>query len=142
MHLLQLIILLLFLLLCQFLLLLLFYLLRSNHMMSLCQLLNTTKRLMWKLTECKLDLNPVFTSPKCYWLRNSLHQSMKSCNMKMETTMKDEYLELLRNETWSLVPIPPDRIVIGCRWVFKIKENLDGTIHKYKAQLVIEGFHK
>ena len=31
---------------------------------------------------------------------------------------------------------------IGCKWVFKVKENPDGTMNKYKARLVAKGFHQ
>ena len=34
---------------------------------------------------------------------------------------------------------PTDRQKIGCKWVFKTKENSDGTINKYKAQLATKG---
>lgn len=59
-----------------------------------------------------------------------------------KSAMQDEYLALMRNETWSLVPLPADRHAIGCKWVFKVKENPDGTIQKYKARLVAKGFHQ
>lgn len=29
---------------------------------------------------------------------------------------------------------------LGCKWVFKVKENLDGTVNKYKARLVAKGY--
>ena len=38
----------------------------------------------------------------------------------------------MRNNTWSLVPLPPDRKAIGSKWVFKLKENSDGTLNKHK----------
>ena len=50
--------------------------------------------------------------------------------------MQQEYEALMKNNTWSLVPLPPDRKPIGCKWVFRVKENVDGSINKYKAQLV------
>ncbi|XP_020237712.1 uncharacterized protein LOC109816943 [Cajanus cajan] len=60
----------------------------------------------------------------------------------MVTRAKDEHNALLHNGTWSLVPFPPNRTPIGCKWVFRVKENPDGTIHKYKARLVAKGFHQ
>ena len=56
--------------------------------------------------------------------------------------MIDEYLDLLRNNTWNLVPHPTDRKLIDSKWVFKVKKNPNGTINKYKARLVAKGFHQ
>jgi histone deacetylase 1/2 len=41
-----------------------------------------------------------------------------------------------------LVPLPTNRKAIGCKWVFCVKENADGTVNKYKARLVAKGFHQ
>lgn len=30
--------------------------------------------------------------------------------------------------------------MIGCKWVFKIKTNIEGAVNKYKARLVAQGF--
>jgi histone deacetylase 1/2 len=56
--------------------------------------------------------------------------------------MKEEYDALIRNNTWTLVPPPVHKQPIGCKWVFRVKENPDGTIHKYKARFVATGFHQ
>nr|KYP50410.1 Retrovirus-related Pol polyprotein from transposon TNT 1-94 [Cajanus cajan] len=56
--------------------------------------------------------------------------------------MKQEYNALLNNGTWTLVSLPPNKTAIGCKWVFRIKENSDGTVNKYKARLVAKGFHQ
>jgi hypothetical protein len=32
------------------------------------------------------------------------------------------------NNTWTLVSLPPHKTPIGCKWVYKIKHNLDGSI--------------
>ena len=44
------------------------------------------------------------------------------------------------NNTWTFVKLPPGRKAIGSKWVFKVKENVDGSIDRYKARLVAQGF--
>lgn len=56
--------------------------------------------------------------------------------------MSEEFNALLKNNTWELVPAHPTQNVIGCKWVFRIKRNPDGSINRYKAQLVAKGFHQ
>ena len=56
--------------------------------------------------------------------------------------MEEEYEALLKNNTWSLQPLPAGRSPIGCKWIFRIKQNLDGCIQKYKARLVAKSFHQ
>ena len=58
------------------------------------------------------------------------------------SAMQFEYAALLKNHTWDLVPLPSNRKAVGCKWVFRIKENADGSINKYKARLVAKGFHQ
>lgn len=54
--------------------------------------------------------------------------------------MKDEFGALQKQHTWSLVPLPSHKNQIGCKWVFKIKRNSDGSIARYKARLVAKGY--
>ena len=42
---------------------------------------------------------------------------------KWITTMEYEMVSLNRNQTWTLVDLPKDSKVIGCRWVFREKDN-------------------
>ena len=51
-----------------------------------------------------------------------------------------EYSSLIKNKTWELVDLPPGKNIVGNRFVFKAKPNPDGTIAKYKARLVAQGF--
>lgn len=55
--------------------------------------------------------------------------------------MQAEHDALMDNPTWSLTALPPGQTAIGCKWVFRIKENLDGTVNKCKAHLVAKEFH-
>ena len=57
-----------------------------------------------------------------------------------QKAMKDELEMIEKNDTWELVDRPSEKPVIGVKWVFKTKLNLDGTINKYKARLVVKGY--
>ena len=50
--------------------------------------------------------------------------------------MMEELQALQANNTWSLVQLPSGKPIVGCRWVYKV----DGTLEKYKARLVAQGF--
>nr|CAN83340.1 hypothetical protein VITISV_021483 [Vitis vinifera] len=54
--------------------------------------------------------------------------------------MQEEIKTLNKNRTWDLVPRPPTTNIVGSKWVFKTKLKEDGTIDRYKAQLVAQGF--
>jgi len=54
--------------------------------------------------------------------------------------MKDEYMALMQNKTWDLVPLPPHRTAIGSKWIYRLKYNVDGSIAKYKDRLVAQGY--
>lgn len=56
--------------------------------------------------------------------------------------MKEEYDALLNNATWDLVPCPKDKKIIGCKWIYKVKRNSNGSLARYKARLVAKGFHQ
>ncbi len=39
-----------------------------------------------------------------------------------------------------LQTLPKDKKKIGCKWVYKIKHNVNGFMSKYKARLVAKGY--
>jgi len=54
--------------------------------------------------------------------------------------MTKELSALADNQTWSIIPLPAGKYAVGCRWIFKTKFNVDGTIERHKARLVAQGF--
>ena len=53
---------------------------------------------------------------------------------------QSELDSLKENDVYDVVDLPPGRKVVGSRWVFKVKQNSDGSIERYKARLVAQGF--
>jgi len=51
--------------------------------------------------------------------------------------MNVELQALERNDTWMLTKLPPGKRAIGCKWLYKNKYRLDGSIDRHKARLVI-----
>ena len=70
----------------------------------------------------------------------SMDEALNSSNaFKWKAAADSEYESLLKNDTWKLVELPPGKNVVGCKWIFKLKRNADGSISRYKARLVTQG---
>ncbi|KAH9646639.1 hypothetical protein KPL70_024932 [Citrus sinensis] len=55
--------------------------------------------------------------------------------------MKEEMDSLYKNDTWTLVKKPDKKKVIGCKWVYKLKQGITGVEPvRFKARLVAKGF--
>ncbi|KAI5353001.1 hypothetical protein L3X38_005893 [Prunus dulcis] len=57
-----------------------------------------------------------------------------------QSAMREEIEALHAQGTWDLVPLPAHKNLVGCKWVYRIKKNADGSIASYKARLVAKGF--
>lgn len=56
------------------------------------------------------------------------------------TAMQEEMDSLNQNGTWILTELPKDRKAIGCKWVYTCKYLADGSVARFKARLVAQGF--
>ncbi len=59
---------------------------------------------------------------------------------KWDNAMDEEIMALDANATWELVALLKFKKTIGCKWVYKIKHNADGSVSRYKARLVAKGY--
>jgi len=54
--------------------------------------------------------------------------------------MDEKVDALLSQGTWNLVTAPPRSDIGGCKWIFTVKRQPDGTVNRYKARLIVKGF--
>ena len=66
------------------------------------------------------------------------HQAIGDPNWDVAMAVELQALEL--NNIWSLVLLPPNKRVVGCKWIFKIKYKSDGSVERYKARLDAKGY--
>jgi hypothetical protein len=59
---------------------------------------------------------------------------------KWQSAMDHEIATLEKAGTWNTVSQPAAKNIVSSKWVFCIKCKADGSIEKYKAQLVAQGF--
>ena len=63
-------------------------------------------------------------------------------HLDWQAAMKTEYDALLTNSTRTLVPKPVNKLIIGCKWIYKLKLKVDGSVDRFKARLVAKGFNQ
>ncbi|GJZ21908.1 zinc finger, CCHC-type containing protein [Tanacetum coccineum] len=67
--------------------------------------------------------------------------AMKSQDVSFwKEAINDEIDSIMGNNTWVLTDLPLGCKPLGCKWIFKRKMKVDGTVEKFKARLVIQGF--
>ena len=59
---------------------------------------------------------------------------------KWMAAIKEEVQALKKNGIWELFSLPQGKKIAGCKWIFSIKYNVDGSVNRYKACLVAKGF--
>ncbi|KAI3470208.1 hypothetical protein Pfo_026871 [Paulownia fortunei] len=69
--------------------------------------------------------NPIITKP---------FQALNSKEWKQ--AMKVEMDTLENNKIWEMVELPKGKRPMGCKWVFSVKYNADGSLERNKARLV------
>ncbi|KAL5567442.1 hypothetical protein UlMin_024017 [Ulmus minor] len=72
----------------------------------------------------------------------SYEEALRHTNSKeWKIAMKEEMNSLIKNQIWTLVEKPTKQKIVGCKWIYKLKEGTyEGRQKKHKAQLVAKGY--
>ncbi|CAA7036575.1 unnamed protein product [Microthlaspi erraticum] len=85
----------------------------------------------------KLNLHTTITrSPD--WIPETVAEALKCPHWRQ--AMIEEINSHIRNHTWHLVRYTDISNLVGNRWIFTIKRKADGSIDRYKARLVAQGY--
>nr|GFA12108.1 putative retrotransposon Ty1-copia subclass protein [Tanacetum cinerariifolium] len=52
----------------------------------------------------------------------------------LKETMKSEIQSMYDNQVWNMVDTTPGLKMVGCKWIFKKKTDMDEKVHTYKAR--------
>jgi transposase InsO family protein len=58
------------------------------------------------------------------------------------SAMAEEIAAIHKNNTWTLMNLPPGKSPISTKWVYKTKLRPNGSIHRKKARLVCRGYEQ
>lgn len=56
--------------------------------------------------------------------------------------MNQEWAAVEMNNTQVLTNLLVGKKAIGCKWIYRLKHNLDGFIDRFKARLVAKGYNQ
>jgi hypothetical protein len=54
--------------------------------------------------------------------------------------MLEEYISIIKNNVWDIVPRPKDKSVVSSKWIYNIKHAADGSVENFKARFAARGF--
>jgi len=88
-----------------------------------------------ELNETFISLHMLEDDPKTY------DEAVSSLDASLwKDAIKSEIESIMSNHTWELVDMPKGNKAIGCKWIFKKKLKIDGSVERYNARLVVKGF--
>ncbi|GJY63052.1 zinc finger, CCHC-type containing protein [Tanacetum coccineum] len=112
-----------------------FYVIEPNDLISINSIIESRDAIFDENRFLSVPRPSLRDDPKTF------NEAMKSHDVAFwKETINDEMDSIMGNNTWVLVDLPPGCKPLDCKWIFKRKLKVDGTIEKFKARLVIQGF--
>ena len=105
------------------------------------EFLQHEKQLVFLLVILQINVKNIHNSSSCFiesWSRNICTRFYPS-KLRLKNYL-EEYHSLMVNDTWDLVPLPKGRKIVKCKWVYRPKYALDGSVERLKEILVSKFF--
>nr|GEX03932.1 hypothetical protein [Tanacetum cinerariifolium] len=106
--------------------------------------LETAARILNMVPTKKVNMTPYEIchgqAPKLSYLKVWGSALLDPESKKWLDAMNVEMQSMKDNDVWVLVEPPPNARTVGSKWLFKKKNDMDGTIYMFKARLVAKGF--
>ncbi|GJY01378.1 retrotransposon protein, putative, ty1-copia subclass [Tanacetum coccineum] len=80
-----------------------------------------------EIDESQSDINPIRRSTRTRHPTDRLCYTVDCEEHKLKILMQS----MRDNEVWELVDLPPDGKIVGHKWLFKKKTDMDGAVHTY-----------
>ena len=65
------------------------------------------------------------------------HSIKKPC---WKHAIEEEMRALMKNNKWEITELPPDKKLVGCKWVFTVKYRANRAIERYKTRPMAKWF--
>ena len=73
----------------------------------------------------------------------TVQQALSSPNSKeWQNAMNEEIKSMQDNQVWNLIDSTPGIKPIRCKWIFKLKTDMDGNPQTYNARLVAKCYRQ
>ena len=101
---------------------------------------STTSGILYPISST-LSYNRLSTCHRAFAISLSISKEPDSyaeaiLDPRWHEAMQVEIDALKANNAWIMCPLPPGKVPIGCKWVYKVKLKADGFVERYKACLV------
>ncbi|KAE8667521.1 Protein QUIRKY [Hibiscus syriacus] len=112
---------------------------KHRHLLEVAQALRFQSRVPFKLWgECVLAacyIINMLPSSVMSWKTPLNYCTINLRLMNILEYMKEEIHALESNRTWSFVPLPPGKVPIGCKWVYRVKYKASGEGERIVCRL-------